>query len=140
MKFEILKSRNFSIYFSYFATTFIIRPRVVIITTAQLHSSKPEFRLCAGSNPNRGVLDIRDGEDQTMLPAGSKPKRLSSVNHTAKQFIAITLPAISLLRLMFSWALTFHKKLCYLLQWKPFKNGEKCFLFHLKSSFRSDDI
>ena len=28
----------------------------------------------------------------------------------------------------------------YLLQWKSFKNDEKCFLFHLKSSFRSQDI
>ena len=28
----------------------------------------------------------------------------------------------------------------YLLQWKPFKNDEKCFLFHLKNSFRSQDI
>ena len=26
------------------------------------------------------------------------------------------------------------------LQWKPFKNGEKYFLIHLKSSFRSQDI
>ena len=25
----------------------------------------------------------------------------------------------------------------YLLQWKPFKNDEKCFLFHLKSCFSS---
>ena len=32
------------------------------------------------------------------------------------------------------------KKLCYLLDWKPFKNGEKCFLFHLKSFFRSKDV
>ena len=24
--------------------------------------------------------------------------------------------------------------------WKPFKNDEKCFLFHLKSSFRSQDM
>ena len=31
------------------------------------------------------------------------------------------------------------KKMRYLLQWKPFKNDEKCFLFHLKSSFRSQD-
>ena len=31
------------------------------------------------------------------------------------------------------------KKLFYLLQWKPFKNDAKCFLFHLKSSFRSQD-
>ena len=36
--------------------------------------------------------------------------------------------------------LTFQKKLCYLLRWKPFKNDEKCFLFHLKNSFRSQDI
>ena len=28
----------------------------------------------------------------------------------------------------------------YLLQWKPFKNNENCFLFHLKSSFRSQNI
>ena len=27
-----------------------------------------------------------------------------------------------------------------LLQWKSFKNDEKCFLFHLKSSFSSQDI
>ena len=36
---------------------------VVVITTAQLHSTKPELRFCAGSNPARGVLEIRDGED-----------------------------------------------------------------------------
>ena len=28
----------------------------------------------------------------------------------------------------------------HLLDWKPFKNDGKCFLFHLKSSFRSQDI
>ena len=28
----------------------------------------------------------------------------------------------------------------YLLQWKPFRNDEKSFLFHLKCSFRSQDI
>ena len=32
------------------------------------------------------------------------------------------------------------KNLCYLLDWQPFKNDEKCSLFHLKSSFRSEDI
>ena len=36
---------------------------VVVITTAQLYSTKPELRFCAGSNPARGVLEIRDGED-----------------------------------------------------------------------------
>ena len=36
---------------------------VVVITTAQLHSTKPELRFCAGSNPARGVSEICDGED-----------------------------------------------------------------------------
>ena len=36
---------------------------VVVITTAQLHSTKSEPRFCAGSNPARGVSEIRDGED-----------------------------------------------------------------------------
>ena len=39
-----------------------------------------------------------------------------------------------------SRTLTFQKKLCYLLDCKPFKNDEKCYLLHLKSSFRSQDI
>ena len=39
-----------------------------------------------------------------------------------------------------SRALTFPKKLRYLLHWKPFKIDEKYFLFHLKSSFRSQNI
>ena len=40
------------------------RRGVVVITTTQLHSTKPELRFCAGSNPARGgVSEIRDGED-----------------------------------------------------------------------------
>ena len=39
------------------------RHGVVVITTAQLHSTKPELRYCAGSNPARGVSEICDGED-----------------------------------------------------------------------------
>ena len=35
----------------------------MVITTAQLHSTKPEFRLWAGSNSARSVSAIRDGED-----------------------------------------------------------------------------
>ena len=41
----------------------MFRRGVVVITTAQLHSTKLELRLCAGSNPARGVSEIRDGED-----------------------------------------------------------------------------
>ena len=36
---------------------------LVVIATAQLHSTKLELRFCAGSNPARGVSEIRDGED-----------------------------------------------------------------------------
>ena len=42
---------------------FLWRRGVVVITTAQLHSTKPELRFCPGSNPARGVLNIRDGDD-----------------------------------------------------------------------------
>ena len=38
------------------------RRGVVVITTAQLHSTKPELRFCAGSNRASGVSEIRDGE------------------------------------------------------------------------------
>ena len=36
---------------------------VVAITTAQLHSTKPELSFCADSNPAHGMSEIRDGED-----------------------------------------------------------------------------
>ena len=36
---------------------------VVVITTAQLHSTKPELRFCAGSKPAHAMSEIRDGED-----------------------------------------------------------------------------
>ena len=36
---------------------------VAVITTAQLHSTKPKLGYCVGSKPARGVLEIRDGED-----------------------------------------------------------------------------
>ena len=58
---------------------FLLAPRrrrrrgVVIITTAQVHSTKPELRFCAGSYPARGVSVIRDGEESlTVVPAGDK--------------------------------------------------------------------
>ena len=36
---------------------------VVVITTAQLHSTKPELRFCAGSNTAHAMSEIRNGED-----------------------------------------------------------------------------
>ena len=35
----------------------------VVITTSQFHSTKPELRFCAGSNPARGLSDIRNSKD-----------------------------------------------------------------------------
>ena len=47
-----------------YSVCFNTRRRVVVfITTAKLHSTKPKPRFCAGPNPARGALGIRDGED-----------------------------------------------------------------------------
>ena len=52
-----------SIYRTYMISHDILwRRGVVVITTEQIHSTKPEFRFCAGSNSARGVLEIGDGE------------------------------------------------------------------------------
>ena len=61
------------------------RRRLVVVATAQLHSTKPELKFRTGSNPARDVWEIHDGEDSLiMVPAGNKAKRLSSVNHITK--------------------------------------------------------
>ena len=39
------------------------RRGVVVTTSAQLHSTKPEIKLWAGSNPADSMSEIRDGED-----------------------------------------------------------------------------
>ena len=61
-----------------------LRCGVVVITTAQLYSSKPELKFCAGLNPARGVLKIRDGEDLWQWSRLEIKLCLSSVNHTTK--------------------------------------------------------
>ena len=40
----------------------------VVIATAQLHSTNTELRFCAGSNPARGMSEIRDGENLWQWP------------------------------------------------------------------------
>ena len=62
----------------------LVRHGVVVIATAQLHSSKSELRFCAGSNPARVVSEIRDGEDLWQWSWLEIRLRLSSVNHTTK--------------------------------------------------------
>ena len=36
---------------------------VVVITIAQVYSTKPELRFCTGPNSARGMSEIHDGED-----------------------------------------------------------------------------
>ena len=38
------------------------RRGVVVTTSAQVHSNKPELRFCAVSSPAHGEWEIRDGE------------------------------------------------------------------------------
>ena len=56
---------------------------LLIITTLQFHSAKPEVRFCAGSNPAHDVSEIYD--DGKNGPAGNKSKLLSLVKHTTKK-------------------------------------------------------
>ena len=42
---------------------FLWRRGPVVITTAQLHSTKPKLRFCKGSNLAFGLSENRDGED-----------------------------------------------------------------------------
>ena len=62
---------------------------VVVITTAQLHSSKPVHRFCAGS------AEIRDAEDLWQWSRLEIRLRLSSVNHTTKTIHHHQLNAVS---------------------------------------------
>ena len=48
---------------SYGVLMILVARGVRVITTAQLHSTKPQLRFCANSNPALGVSEIRDGED-----------------------------------------------------------------------------
>ena len=49
---------------SFFISLDLCEKSELFITTAQLHSTKPELRLCAGLNPARvGVLKVCDGEN-----------------------------------------------------------------------------
>ena len=64
----------------------------MVITTAELHATEPELRFCTGSNPARGVSEIRDGEDLwqwSQLEIRLNTFRRSTI--TQKQFIIITI-------------------------------------------------
>ena len=75
--------------FQYYILIYILwRRGLLVITTAQLHSTKSELRFCAGSNPARGVSEIRDDEDlwqRSRLEIRLNAFRRSTI--TQKQFI-----------------------------------------------------
>ena len=65
---------------------------VAVLTTAEFHSTKPELSSCAGTNPARGVSEIRDGEDLwqwSRLEIKLNAFRWSTIPQ--KQFITLTL-------------------------------------------------
>ena len=65
-KFSVLMKRKQKLWLG--GVVVMWRRGVVVITTAQLHSTKPELRFCTGSNPACGVSEIRDGEDSDNGP------------------------------------------------------------------------
>ena len=83
----------------------------MVVTTAQLHSTKTELRFCAGSNPARSVSEIRNGED---LGQWSRQKiRLNAFRRSTipqKQFIIIIIITI-LKRLLSSYRKTLFRKI-----------------------------
>ena len=82
--------------FTDFGFTWFWHRGVVVITTAQLHSTKPELRFCAGSNPARNVWEFRDGEDLwqwSRLEIRLKAFRRSTIPQ--KQFIIIMIIIIT---------------------------------------------
>ena len=60
---QLIKRFQFFVSFGANLMAKIWRRGVVVITTAQLPSTKPEFRFCASSNPAHGVSEICDGEN-----------------------------------------------------------------------------
>ena len=104
----------------------IILGSEVAVTTAQLHSTKPELRFCASSNPARSVSEIRNGENLwqwSRLEIRLNPFRRSTIPQ--KQFFIIIIIIIIIItiirklylevkelrRIMKQWELKM-KKLC----------------------------
>ena len=53
--FNLLKQENYCM--------FLWHHGVAVVTMAQLHSTKPELRFCAGSNSAHYMSEICDGEN-----------------------------------------------------------------------------
>ena len=63
VKYDIVSSSKSKVQFNILSVKIFWRRGVVVITTAQFHSTKPGLRFCTGSNPAHSLLEIRDGED-----------------------------------------------------------------------------
>ena len=73
----------------------------MVITTAQLHLTKPELRFCAGSNPACVVSEIRDGDD--LWQCSRLEIRLNGFRRSTipqKQFIIMI---IIIITIIFKW-------------------------------------
>ena len=72
---------------------------VVVITTAQLHSTKPELRFCAVLNPTRDVSEIRNGEDYlTIVPVKVAYKRRVLKHFAEEKVCSVQLASIGTFR------------------------------------------
>ena len=58
-----------------YCTVVLWRRALVVITTAQLHSTKPEISFCANSNSAYAVSEIRDREISDDGPGWKKQKQ-----------------------------------------------------------------
>ena len=105
------------------------RRGVVVITTAQLHSTRSELRFCAGSNPSRSVSQIRNGEDlwqwsrleitlNTSRRSTIPPPKKKKKKKKKKRINSILLKDIALLAVKFNVC----NKLNYILPslWEPY--------------------
>ena len=63
VKYDIASSSKSKVQFNILSVKIFWRRGVLVITTAQLHSTKAGLRFCTGSNPAHSLLEIRDGED-----------------------------------------------------------------------------
>ena len=74
------------LFFSFsFSSVFLWHHGVAVVTMAQLHSTKPELRFCAGSNSAHYMSEICDGENLWQCSwLEVRFKHFSLVNHSAK--------------------------------------------------------
>ena len=80
----------------------------MVITTAQLHSTKPERKFCVGSNPVCSESEIRDGED---------PWQWSRLEIRLNAFHRSTIPQKQFTIIINRWPRTTIRKKCFESLW-----------------------